>query len=350
MVHYCLIPADPTEPMLVRDFLRGDDDIGAFTKELNAHFSREGSTADVKILEEQVRGQMPSGGAELNQGMLEQLAQSQMVDIVPLVPGVEATDWTAVSMYVDDKGIPKGLPVNTRASALAAACGQMVEVRGDAFISRLRDDQNDIFERLDFTLDELSGDAPWVSIARDMSRKRSAAGTQEQLRTMLSTDQRGKAPAIPAAEGLPKVKGLRGEGTDAFKRGDFSTALRSYREADHLVANVLAQDDEELASALRAERLSLKLNLAATHLKLGSPFDALKECDAAVALDAESGKAWYRRGLACMEINQLQVAKRNLMQAARLEPKNREIRLQLEKCAELLKASGTAPLPNWIDP
>lgn len=62
-----------------------------------------------------------------------------LVDSVPLVLNTRAVQHVGVNLYVDDKGTAKGLPINARASAIAQACGKMLEVRGDAFIGRVFD-------------------------------------------------------------------------------------------------------------------------------------------------------------------------------------------------------------------
>ena len=45
----------------------------------------------------------------------------QMAQPVPLLPGSKKTGHVHVNMYVDDRGISKGLPTNTRASMLSPA-------------------------------------------------------------------------------------------------------------------------------------------------------------------------------------------------------------------------------------
>ena len=52
----------------------------------------------------------------------------------------------------------KGLPRNTRASGVAAACGKSLDVSGDAFLARVFDNEDD-FKRMDFALSEVSSDA-----------------------------------------------------------------------------------------------------------------------------------------------------------------------------------------------
>lgn len=62
-----------------------------------------------------------------------------LVDSVPLLLNTKAVGHVGVNMYVDDKGTAKGLPTNIRASAIAQACGKLIEVKGDAFIARVFD-------------------------------------------------------------------------------------------------------------------------------------------------------------------------------------------------------------------
>ncbi len=47
----------------------------------------------------------------------------------------------------------------------------LVQVKGDAFIARVRDD-GDNFERMDFLVSELSSDAPWVHKARNQNERK----------------------------------------------------------------------------------------------------------------------------------------------------------------------------------
>lgn len=74
-----------------------------------------------------------------------------------------------VCLYVDDRGVSKGVPSNRRAAELAELCGSVIDVKGDAFLARMRDDSvKDVFSREDFTLGDLSADATWVRAAKDV--------------------------------------------------------------------------------------------------------------------------------------------------------------------------------------
>ena len=49
-----------------------------------------------------------------------------MVDIVALMPQTKAGGFVGVSVYVDDQGIAKELPINRRATGFSMACGLQV--------------------------------------------------------------------------------------------------------------------------------------------------------------------------------------------------------------------------------
>ena len=71
-------------------------------------------------------------------------------------------------------------------------------------------------------------------------------------------------------------------------------------------------------------------------------YAAIDSCDQAIAIDESAGKAWYRRGVACMSLQQYGAARKNLTRAATLLPSAREIREALEECKKLSseKAGG----------
>lgn len=123
--------------------------LGCLTERLRAHFkqssSGNGSSSghsegqQREIFKQQLLSQLPAG-ASLSEDMLQMmLGMDSLVDSFPLVVNTPAERHVGVNMYVDDKGTAKGLPTNRRASALAQACGRMIEVRGDAFIARVFD-------------------------------------------------------------------------------------------------------------------------------------------------------------------------------------------------------------------
>ena len=95
-------------------------------------------------------------GQELTDSALTQImSMGSLVDTVPLIYNTKDVGFVSVTMYVDDQGASKELPMNRRATAITQQCHQPVQVRGDAFIGRFFDDE-DGYARHDFTLAEAS--------------------------------------------------------------------------------------------------------------------------------------------------------------------------------------------------
>ncbi|CEG45705.1 protein [Plasmopara halstedii] len=143
--------------------------LGCLTERLRDHF-KSSATATSKLqqdetFKQQLLTQLPKG-ATLTDEMLQMMLQmDSLVDAIPLVLNTPDVKHVGINMYVDDKGTAKALPTNVRASAIAQACGKILEVKGDAFIARVFDNDDD-FVRMDFRLSEVSGDAPWVEMAK----------------------------------------------------------------------------------------------------------------------------------------------------------------------------------------
>jgi hypothetical protein len=104
------------------------------------------------------QGQQP----DQNDAMLDVMADSQTVDIVPLIPALKPGGFISVTLYVDDKGNAKELPLNSRATALVSACGaNPTDVLGDAFVARAYDNEAEDMKRLDFSLRDMEPSAKW---------------------------------------------------------------------------------------------------------------------------------------------------------------------------------------------
>ena len=117
--------------------------LGCLTERLREHFKGRNTLVSKHQQEEtfkqQLLAQLPKG-ATLSDEMLQMMLQmDSLVDSIPLVLNTPDVKHVGVNMYVDDKGTAKALPTNVRASAIAQACGKMLEVKGDAFIGRVFD-------------------------------------------------------------------------------------------------------------------------------------------------------------------------------------------------------------------
>ena len=117
-----------------------------------------------------------------------------------------------VNMYVDDKGVSKELPVNGRATSLAATCGLSVVIRGDAFICRTRETAGDEYARLDFPLGDMSSEAAWVREAQALNGRKRASDVsvlENELAGGGSGKGKGLNQPICAVEACGKMGKMR---------------------------------------------------------------------------------------------------------------------------------------------
>ena len=128
------------------------------------------------------------------------------------------------------------------------------------------------------------------------------------------------------------------QGNARFRAGDIKGAVGKYEraasyypsDADLEKGRAYGEDVDGQKAAARATKLSCKLNLANCELKLGEWAKAEKAAADALEIDAGSVKALYRRGQARLQLGELDGAKADLMDAAKREPQNREVRKELE--------------------
>ena len=139
-------------------------------------------------------------------------------------------------------------------------------------------------------------------------------------------DKNNMAPA----EKLAEAQVQKQQGTDSFKSASFQDALESYDSAADFCEGV----DEPGADALL---LSCYLNAAMCALKLQEYKLAVDRCDKAIALDAQSVKAFFRRGSAHLGQGEFDAAKADFREASRLDPKSTEVREAFAKCQKLEK-------------
>ena len=124
-----------------------------------------------------------------------------------------------VTMYVDDSGSFKQLPVNARATDIAQSCGMITtastllhvslselrsffvwqQVLGDAFIGRVKEN-DDEFERLDFLLSDLSSASPWMHTALRHHKEKVMQPVAEELLQKMNYKEQPKITEITPAE------------------------------------------------------------------------------------------------------------------------------------------------------
>jgi len=162
--------------------------------------------------------------------------------------------------------------------------------------------------------------------------------------------------ANPAHDGPGEAEGeaevLRSQGNDHFKAQRHEEAAECYRQALRLLNDSVGAASAPLTPLGQAVRL----NLAACLQRLGAdPEESVQLCSEVLAADPLSAKAFFRRGLAQRDAaraaadaaskrDALVAARRDLREAARLEPSDRQLRAQLDEVADELKALGGAGL------
>uniref|UniRef100_A0A7S0GY02 CS domain-containing protein n=1 Tax=Amorphochlora amoebiformis TaxID=1561963 RepID=A0A7S0GY02_9EUKA len=88
------------------------------------------------------------------------------------------------------------MPRIPRASKIALEVGRPSDVRGDAFFGRVFDDQEN-WDRVNFTLDDVKSDAKWITTAKELKKKNvDMGGDALKLKQMLAS-RGGQEPAMP---------------------------------------------------------------------------------------------------------------------------------------------------------
>jgi hypothetical protein len=129
-----------------------------------ANATAEQKKAHKEGIRKQISENPQTKHVKITDEMLEMVSSMTHVDVVALMNNKKATDFEAVSMYVDDSGSAKGLPFNLRASQLCASVEKPLQVLGDAWVGCYFDDDDD-FKRHDFTLADVQEGAPWKAKA-----------------------------------------------------------------------------------------------------------------------------------------------------------------------------------------
>eukprot|EP00040_Diaphanoeca_grandis_P003244 m.24352 g.24352 ORF g.24352 m.24352 type:complete len:271 (+) comp14570_c0_seq1:123-935(+) len=166
--------------------------------------------------------------------MLSQFGNMQMVDVVSLITPAKPHGFVTVGLYCDDSGTFKNLPTNVRAFQLTQYCGRPTNVLGDAFISRMKDDGNDVFARLDFTMDEFSPGAAWIKMAAEINAKKAAdeadsvAKDKAKAKVVVK-----KKPPTTAATIATWRKQMDKWAEDKLKEWDTDEAFRKQRQEKH---------------------------------------------------------------------------------------------------------------------
>jgi CS domain len=118
-------------------------------------------TANRDILEQQMK-EHGSDLAKVDEKIIQQHIGQVHVEIKTLSPPSQANGYIGVSMYCDANAALKQTSINSTATAICMKCGYTTPVLGDVLISRVHDNEDLEWKRLDFTALDLKEDAPWL--------------------------------------------------------------------------------------------------------------------------------------------------------------------------------------------
>eukprot|EP00298_Acanthocystis_sp_HF-20_P027983 c6436_g1_i1.p1 GENE.c6436_g1_i1~~c6436_g1_i1.p1 ORF type:complete len:315 (-),score=122.52 c6436_g1_i1:21-911(-) len=203
MFSYIFIPASESEPITQMLDSNGGLESDPVRIKATKYFQESKHVVDKEKLREGIREHLANkeGGkqTEVTNDMIDALSSTSSLEIFPLtVPSAELNH-IAVSMYCDDKGVAKNLPLNPRATSLCQSCGFSDHIiRGDCFISRYFDDESD-WERKDILVSELNPSSEWIIEAKKFNSKKKSQTTVDNFMQF----------ANHAKEIIPKQPGLQ---------------------------------------------------------------------------------------------------------------------------------------------
>lgn len=101
------------------------------------------------------------------------------VEAFSLTRPAASNQWKSVALYLDEGGQLKGLPSNSRASSIAAACGyEGVALAGDVYVARRF--QEGAIRHVSLSLTEVDSSAGWMQAAHRDNYAHGAAHGQVQ--------------------------------------------------------------------------------------------------------------------------------------------------------------------------
>ena len=177
---YVFIPADTAYPIEARDYDQVDLEDDTFIRMIKKYFAMANPECGVdrEMLIKQMSDHAKRDITEsLDAATLDRVMNMTSVDILTIALPTPENGHVGVSLYCDDKGRSKKLPLNERASGLGAACGLTGQTfHGDVFLSRMYDDGEDHWFRLSFTMADVSSNAEWVKRASEQASRRLSSG------------------------------------------------------------------------------------------------------------------------------------------------------------------------------
>jgi tetratricopeptide (TPR) repeat protein len=136
-------------------------------------------------------------------------------------------------------------------------------------------------------------------------------------------------------EVMPYVLKRKEQGNQFYKNGEFLKAVHEYKACTKAISFIHTDDYK---APLIPVMLQLLGNLAAAHLALGNWKRVIKYCTLIVNQDASNEKAYFRRAQALRKYpERLEEARKDLQEAIRLAPSNKQLRIEYDTLLDEVK-------------
>ena len=320
---YVRIPADEQRPIQV---LRADKSGGlsqdalvqqaklAFHELTGARARAQqletATPAEREALAAQIRQQVSGGDNNNNNNnnsrlddmdddqVLDMIYRSQVqpaCDITALTVPVAKNGYSAVSLYAAENAQQHGLPPNPRATALLTACGHADGgyVYGDVFCGRAHDDEaGDVWERVDFTVEDADPAADWCRIARSPgggggSGKAAAAS----LSNLVSQQQAATGKGVQVIDSSGQQQGESLFGMNGAPAVHESWGCWTQTDDEVEVKFTVASGTKAKYCKVNFGRTTLKVSVAGQTLLQGATFDPLVVDECTFTLQDETGSS-----------------------------------------------------------
>ena len=282
---YLLIPCNDADAVKQLRFTGKDDD--ELRQTIKRHFCRISlSSGQRSEMQESIvkRASEKSPNDTIDPQVYEQALSDTTFEIVPITLPSRHNKFIATSLYIDDAGRFKDLPLNNRASKVAQK-----DIRGDAFMLSNHDDPAlDEWERVDCsatTFNQLHTNPPQMSLDTSNQQQMLAAGALRE------SDSK-----VISSEDAQNAARIRLEGNGMFGKGDWVAAAERYTEAICLTEGRrdLLPNEREVTEV----RLLAFLNRALCNLKQAKWSDASNDAKCALNLDRCNVKGLFRLAMA----------------------------------------------------
>jgi hypothetical protein len=201
-ISFVLVPADQSRSMQELTFCASGTSRGdRLIEHLTAAFSSDNKTVDISLLQHRANDTLVGSAglpSSISAETLQQVASQASVETFTLVHPRATNGFTSINIYLDEAGMLKRLPLNSRASEYAARAGfnPPPNFHGDVYLGRIQ--QKPTLQNISFVLGiDTAFDAPWL-------RSATTDNLEHQLEMNHITGRTDLQPTVVGSDGTSK--------------------------------------------------------------------------------------------------------------------------------------------------